>query len=513
MSAARTARGPRARAPRSGVSRGLVLSVSLGTVLNPVNSSMLAVALVSIAHAFGSSVVAASWLVSALYITTAVAQPTWGRLVDAGWGRRVFMSGAALVALAGGLAPFAPDLAFLIVIRVLLGVGTASAYPSALAIVRRAADDAGVEVPTAALGGISFAAQVTNAFGPALGGLLLLVGGWRWVFLFNLPFVAVTLALAHRHVPRDHRERGHSVIGPAGRRAARAAHPRLTLQDLDPVGIGLFAGATGLGVGTLLNIQAAPGLVAGLAIGSLASAAVFVVWERHTRAPFIPLSLFDENRRLAYTYGRVMVFNTIFYAIYYGWPIWLERGRGLSPSTAGLVTLPIATVGAVSAMAATRVSRGRGPRRALILGSAFLLAGGLALLGLTPETPIPVLIAVAVVLGIPNGFNSVGNQLATYQQAPASLAGVAAGLQRTSSYIGANIASTLVGLTVAATGAAGGSGALHLLAGILAAISASLLLGAIANRSLSDSSVRSDPPSAPNPKIPAPVMYVGERSG
>ena len=81
-------------APPAAVGRGLVLSVSLGTVLNPINSSMLAVALVPIAHAFGTSVTTASWLVSALYITTAVAQPTWGRIVDAGAGRRVFLTGA-----------------------------------------------------------------------------------------------------------------------------------------------------------------------------------------------------------------------------------------------------------------------------------------------------------------------------------------------------------------------------------------------------------------------------------
>jgi MFS family permease len=487
-----------APAPRAGgIGRGLVLSVALGTVLNPVNSSMLAVALVPIAHYFRTSVVAASWLVSALYITTAVAQPTWGRICDAGMPRRVFLTGGCLVALAGALAPFAPGIPFLVGVRVLLGLGTASAYPSALAIVRRAADRAGGEVPNAALGGISFAAQVTNAFGPALGGLLVTIGGWKWVFLFNLPFVAVTIALAYHYVPRD--EPRTPVAAGAG--------PRLRVRDLDPVGIALFAGATGLGVGTLLNVQAAAPLVVGLAVGAVTCAVLFVGWERRTRTPFIPLSLFAANSKLGRTYARVALFNTVFYAIYYGWPIWLERGRGLSPSTTGLVTLPIAAVGAIAAMAGTRLSRGRGPRRVLIIGSAVLLAGGLALLGVTSATPIPLLIAVAVVLGIPNGFNSVGNQLATYQQAPASLAGVAAGLQRTSSYIGANIASALVGLTVSASGSRGTSGSLHVMAGVLAAISTSLLLGAILNRSLSERSVAAD--DAPASTEPGSRQLVG----
>jgi MFS family permease len=230
--------------------------------------------------------------------------------------------------------------------------------------------------------------------------------------------------------------------------------------------------------------------VAALAAGSLLSGFAFLRWEQHTQTPFIPLSLFRANHNLARTYVRVAVFNTIFYVIYYGWPIWLERGRDLSPSTAGLVTLPIAAVGAVSAMGAARLTRGRGPRRVLIIGSAVLTAGSIALLGVNAATPIPVLIVMAMVLGIPNGFNSVGNQVATYSQAPASMAGVAAGLQRTSSYIGANIASALVGLTVAASGSRGQSDALHLMAGVMAAISAALLLEAVAGRALPDSSVR-----------------------
>jgi MFS family permease len=486
------ARG-REAAPRATVSRALVLSVALGTVLNPVNSSMLAVALVPIAHAFGVGVLAASWLVSALYITTSVAQPTWGRICDAGHPKRVFLIGSALVALAGAAAPFAPDLAFLILVRVLLGVGTAAGYPAALAILRREADRHGGTVPNGALGTLSFAAQATNAFGPALGGVLLALGGWKWVFLFNLPFVAVTWAMGYWFIPPDR-------LSPTSAAAAnqditgldRPQREPLTLRSLDPVGILCFAGATGLGVAALLNIAANPLLLSGLALGAVLSTVAFVVWERRAAAPFIPLALFANHQGLTGTYLRVMLFNTIFYAIYYGWPIWLERGRGLSPSTTGLITLPIATVAAVATVGATRTSRGRGPRRALLIGSAVLIAALLAMIGLTPATPLVLLVLVAALLGIPNGFIGVGNQLATYQQAPRSLAGVAAGLQRTSSYIGANIASALVGLTVSSSGARDASGPLHVMAGVLAAGATFLFLRVLVNRSLAEPTVATE---------------------
>src|SRR5437763_292024 len=110
-----------ARPSRTEFDRRLIAPMLLGSVLNPVNSSMIAVALVPIGVAFGAPPAQTVWLVSALYLATAVGQPVVGRLVDMYGPRRLFLAGTGLAGIAGVLGALAPSLGVLIVARVLLG--------------------------------------------------------------------------------------------------------------------------------------------------------------------------------------------------------------------------------------------------------------------------------------------------------------------------------------------------------------------------------------------------------
>src|ERR1700735_3700144 len=93
---------------RDGFGVALVAPLALGSLLNPINSSMIATALAPIGRAFNVGVSQSVVLVAALYVTSAVAQPTMGKLADRWGARRVFLLGLGLVLLggiAGGLAP------------------------------------------------------------------------------------------------------------------------------------------------------------------------------------------------------------------------------------------------------------------------------------------------------------------------------------------------------------------------------------------------------------------------
>ena len=133
-SAAATRKGTRP-AP-AGFDRRLIAPMVLGSVLNPINSSMIAVALVPIGIAFGAPPAETVWLVTALYLATAVGQPVIGRLVDMYGPRRLYLVGTGLVGVAGLLGALAPTLGVLIAARVLLGFGTSAAYPAALLMTR-----------------------------------------------------------------------------------------------------------------------------------------------------------------------------------------------------------------------------------------------------------------------------------------------------------------------------------------------------------------------------------------
>src|SRR5580698_396002 len=122
-----------------------VLPLALGSMLNPINSTMISTALAPIAKDFGATVAQTGWLIAGLYLTSAVAQPTMGRLADLFGPRRIYLLSLVLVALAGVVGAFAPSLGMLIGVRVLLGIGTSGAYPSAMRIFRTQADRIGVD--------------------------------------------------------------------------------------------------------------------------------------------------------------------------------------------------------------------------------------------------------------------------------------------------------------------------------------------------------------------------------
>ena len=93
-----------------GFDHRLLAPLISGAVLNPINSTIIAVALVPIGMALGAPASTTAWLISSLYLATAVGQPVVGRLIDMYGPRRLFLPATALVGLAGVAGTFAPNL-------------------------------------------------------------------------------------------------------------------------------------------------------------------------------------------------------------------------------------------------------------------------------------------------------------------------------------------------------------------------------------------------------------------
>jgi MFS family permease len=180
-----------------------VAPLALGAVLNPINSTMIATALVPIANSLQVSVGATGWLIVALYLISAVAQPSLGHLADRFGPRRVLLISLLFVAAAGVLGWLATTLTSLIVVRVILGIGTSGAYPAAMRIFRLRAAQLGSRPPRAAMGVLSLAALSTTAVGPFLGGILTGWFGWHSIFAINIPLAVLTAALVFLWTPRD----------------------------------------------------------------------------------------------------------------------------------------------------------------------------------------------------------------------------------------------------------------------------------------------------------------------
>src|SRR6185312_6820956 len=201
MATPAAAAGPAGSAAPVRVPPRELAAILLGTVLNPVNSSMIAVALVRIRADFDVSVVALSWLVSSFYLVTAVGQSVLGRLADQLGPRRIQCAGFALIVLAGVLGPLAPSFGWLIGARLLLAAGTAAGFPAGLALLRTASG--GRPPAPRTLAAITIAGSTSAALGPALGGALVALAGWQAIFFVNVGLGVVALPLSLRWLPRD----------------------------------------------------------------------------------------------------------------------------------------------------------------------------------------------------------------------------------------------------------------------------------------------------------------------
>ncbi|SHN39546.1 MFS transporter [Cryptosporangium aurantiacum] len=400
-----------------------------GSVLQPLNSSMIALAIVSLTADFGASDLM-PWVIAAMYIATAVAAPVSGRLGALLGPRRVYLAGLGLILAGSALGLLAPSLAWVVVSRVIVGLGTATQYPNAVALVRRYARRRHVRTG-GILGLLAIGAQVTVAFGPTLGGLLVGLLGWQAVMWINVPVVVASALLVGVFVDRD---------DPV----------TVTRRELPPAfdlpGIGLFLGWV---VSLMMFLLSAVDEPQWWLLGVFVVCAVlFVQRERHTASPFLDVSALVRNRALFATLIRTLLTYVAFYAVYFGFPQWMQAARGLSPAQAGLMMFPLAAIGVVCSLVATRTCRIAGPRRVLVGGTAAMIAGGVIIAFAAGSRVPALLVLVAVVAGIPSGFNNIGNQTVVDRATPDGDVGTAMGLYRTTQFIGANFAAVALDVLV-----------------------------------------------------------------
>lgn len=450
-------------APADRFDRRLLAPMMLGATLNPVNTAIIAVALVPIGVALGAPASETVWLVSSLYLATSIGQPLVGRLVDIFGVKPIFLAGGAIVALAGAIGLVAPlshdSVWWLVVARVILGLGTCAGYPAAMHMIRAEGERTGLQSPAGVLTALAVTTQTVAVVGPTLGGLLIGGWGWRATFAVNLPLGLACVVLGWIFFPRR-----------TGLEPAPEDRPRI-----DWPGILLFAVAMLALLVFLQNISV--GLLWLLAVALVVGAAL--VWrELRAAEPFIDVRVLAENGPLLLTYARGLLTMTISYTFVYGFTEWLEDGRGLDATSAGLVLLPVFAAGI-----GVSVAFGRRPEVTwkLMTGSIAQLVAGVLVLFMTSASPIWFLVIAMLVLGIPQGLNNLAIQNTLYHQADPKRIGSSAGLLRTFMYLGAIVASVVYGNVYGERASTSG---LHVLGWFVIGIAVLFLLITVFDRSL-----------------------------
>lgn len=414
------------------VPRTVLAAILLGTVLNPINSSMIAVALVRIGDEFDAGVVALSWLVSSFYLVAAVGQSVLGRLADQFGPRRLQCTGFVLIAVAGVLGPLAPSFGWLVAARLLLAVGTSAGFPAGLALLRNASG--GRTPPPSTLAAITIAGSSSAALGPVVGGGLVALAGWPAIFLVNVVVGVVALPLSLRWLPRDPQHAGGVSLA-------------LVRRIVDLPGIAAFTAMLVSALALLLSLAGDP--LWWLAPVGLLAGAALVVNDRRREDPFLDVRMLLGNRALLAVCAQYLLVNVVAFGVFFSVPLWLEAAHGFSTGATGLLVAPLAGVAVFATPLAARIVARRDERVALLAGACAMVAGTLLLQTFSSDASAWAIVPVTIVLGIPIGFNNLGLQSALYRVSDPARTGAAAGLFQTCRFIGAVLSTSLLGIVFA----------------------------------------------------------------
>jgi EmrB/QacA subfamily drug resistance transporter len=348
-----------------------------------IDMTVVNVALPVLQRGLGATFAEAQWVVEAYTLFLSALVLAGGTLGDLYGRRRCFALGILIFALASGACGLASDPITLIVARAVQGMGSALLMPGSLASL---AAGFPAERRGRAIGLWSAASGVCVAVAPAFGGWLIYTFSWRWVFLINLPLAAVALAITWTKLAESR-----------GREGGRLDLPGTALATLGLGGLtfGLIeAGRAGFS-DPLANGSIAFGIVA---------LAAFLVVERRSRHPMIPLSLF----RLP-VFAGIQIFTFLLWAALSGAlffvPFRLMQVQRFGPLQAGSALLPcVVVISFLSRWAGGLVDR-LGPRRPLIAGALIAGLGFLFLAVPGPSTPywlgvLPALLVVGIGMGI-----------------------------------------------------------------------------------------------------------------
>ncbi|MGN7356682.1 MFS transporter [Paenibacillus sp. SAF-054] len=423
----------------------LMISIGLGILLNPLNSSMVSIAIPRVQHAFQLDFTTVSWIIFSFYIASAIAQPVMGKISDLFGRRKIFLAGLVVAFTASLWAALSPNFGWLIVCRVVQSIGTSMMVAVGMAIVRVHI----TEKQATALSVLSIFLSGAAAIGPFIGGMLIHWWDWQAIFLVNIPFAVVSFLLAWRTIPKDDT----STPGAPG------GSPRKWLDWIDMSGILLFtAGLIALLVGLLSSKSSGQISFANIMV-ALIGLMLLVAFVRHefkTRSPFIPVRTFAKYPAMTWVNIQFMLVNILFYSLFFGLPSYLQLVRHVSEFQTGILMLSLGLSSlVVSPLAGWWIDKS-GPRPALLMSAILMMLGSISIVTLNQTSPLISICLVLAAFGIGNGLNNVGMQAALFQSSPKEIIGVASGLFNTSRYLGTILSSLLIGIVMGGNFSFGG---------------------------------------------------------
>jgi EmrB/QacA subfamily drug resistance transporter len=375
------------------------------------------------------------WVVSGYMLSIGALMVTAGRLADIYGRRKVIVIGLAVFGIVSAVCGSAPNEIWLIVARVVQGIGAALIFPVSIAVVSgtftgaRQARAIGIVLGFAAIG---------SALGPFVGGTFSEYLDWRGVFFINIPFCIAAIVLMLRYV-RETRD--------------ASADRHIDLPGMFAITGGLVCISLAFDRGEAWGWTSIETL--GTLIGGALLLVAFVAIESRTRSPLIDLALF-RNRAFDAVVLAGSLSNVVFCFVAVFSALYLQQARGMSPFSAGLVFLALSAGAGSASYYSGRLAERFPADRLMAIGMLISAAG---IMGLTNVQSLWLYTPLFLVTGVGLGLAWALASVATQAVVPPSFIGAASGITLTSlvmlGAVGVAIAAAVLELLAGSPAAAG----------------------------------------------------------
>lgn len=408
----------------------VLLIASIGSLIGPLDSTIVSVTLPTISHELGMDYMTSVWVPTAYLVTTAALLLTMGRLSDIRGRKPIYIAGFGLFALGSLLCSLSQGGEQMIAFRALQGIGAAALMATAPALIT---DSFPPKERGKALGINAMSVYIGLSLGPPLGAFLTGELGWRSIFWVNIPIAATVMVLAYWKIAEPPQAQSDT---------------RFDLAGASSFALGLVAFLLALTFGESWGWGSA--FTLGLILIAAALFTFFVVTERRLgrRATF-QLDLVTRNRLFASSNLSALLNYTSYFGVSFIISFYLQRVLDLDLYTTGLVLLSMPVVMSVLSPISGWLSDRVGSR-ALASGGMFIIAAGLLLMStLTENSSAMEVVAWFMLMGVGMGLFASPNTSAIMGCVERDRLGVASGTLSTMRTVGQSMSLAIMGALIA----------------------------------------------------------------
>ncbi len=370
--------------------------VVLGTIMAILDTTIVTVALDTLARSFHTSLATIQWVTTAYLLAIAIVIPLSGWAIDRYGARRAWIFSISLFVVGSALCACAWSAPSLIAFRVLQGIGGGMIMPIGQAVLARAAGPARMG---RVMGIVGVPTVMGPVLGPVIGGLIVTTVSWRWIFLVNVPIGIAAIYAAWKVLPRGEGHHGKAL-------------DYVGLALLSP---GLFAFVYGLSEVGQNNQTFTSPKVATLLVVGVVLIGVFCLRALTAKAPLLDLRLFKVR---TFTISSICIFllGGALYGALFLLPLYYQVVRGMSPLTAGLMMAPQGLGAAMVMRYSGTLADRRGAKAVVPIGMVIMLLASLIYTQLTPHTSLYLLAISLVFRGIGMGLAMMPMVAASYSE-------------------------------------------------------------------------------------------------